>query len=220
MTARLPLAQDGTATGALELNLASLIDHTEAEGPGERFALWVQGCSLRCPGCCNPHTWHDRDVLRLSVDAVWERIARARARHPALEGVSLLGGEPAEQDAPLAALARRCRAAGLSVMLYSGYTLAELRARGARLLDEVDLLVDGRYVEALRTTKRRWIGSTNQGLHFLSDFYREDDPRFAGPNHAELRLNGQGELQVVGFPFDSFLAAFGPGRRGAGGAKG
>src|SRR5690606_16584819 len=123
--------------------------------------------------------------------------------------------EPFEQDAPLATFAAGVRAAGLSVMAFSGYTLGELRARGSRLLREVDLLVDGRYEAALRTTARRWIGSTNQRVHFLSDFYREDDPRFAEPNHAELRLDHRGEIQVVGFPFDSVRAAFGPGRRRA-----
>jgi anaerobic ribonucleoside-triphosphate reductase activating protein len=194
--------------GALVINLASAVEATEAEGPGLRFALWVQGCTIRCPGCCNPHLFHARPNQLVTVDALAARILAARARHPDLEGITLLGGEPSEQDAPLAALARRVRAAGLTVMTFTGRLREELEARGSPLVGASDILVDGQYVEALRTTTRRFVGSTNQRMHFLTEAYRADDPRFALPNHAELRLNAQGEVQVVGFPFDAFLAEF------------
>ena len=194
------------------LTLASTIDHTEAEGPGLRFAIWTQGCSLACPGCCNPHLWGAKGGQTWEVSELLERILAAKVKRPLLEGVSLIGGEPFQQDAALAELARGCHEAGLTVMAYSGYTLEEIRARGSLLLTHVDVLVDGLYVEALRTTTRRFIGSTNQRLHFLSDAYRADDSRFAEPNSAEIHLNDRGEIQVVGFPFDSVQAAFGPKR--------
>jgi anaerobic ribonucleoside-triphosphate reductase activating protein len=190
------------------LNLATWVDHTEAEGPGVRFALWVQGCKIRCPGCCNPHLFHGRPNQLRPVDDVLRLVLAARARAPALEGVSFLGGEPFEQDVALAALGLRLRAEGLTVMTYTGHVREELEARGSPLLAATDLLVDGPYVEALRTTTWRFVGSTNQRMHFLTTAYRPDDPRFGLPNHAELRLTGTGEVQVCGFPFDSVLAAF------------
>ena len=192
------------------LRIGSLIDATEAEGPGLRFVIWTQGCSLGCPDCCNPHLWNPRGGEDWSEESLWARIEAARVRHPALEGLTLVGGEPFEQDAPLAALCARARAAGLSVMAFSGYTLAELEARGSRLLGEVDLLVDGRYEAARYTASRRWIGSTNQGLHFLSEAYAPSDPRFTEPNHAEVRLDHRGVISVVGFPFPKVRAEFGP----------
>jgi anaerobic ribonucleoside-triphosphate reductase activating protein len=95
------------------------------------------------------------------------------------------------------------RAAGLSVMVYSGYTLAELQALpgpgAAALLAQTDLLVDGRYLEGEPERRRRWLGSANQRLHFLSSRYREDDPRFFTPNTVELRLRA-GQLTVNGWP--------------------
>ena len=201
------------------LRIGSLIDATEAEGPGLRFVIWTQGCSLGCADCCNPHLWSPRGGEDWSVDALLQRIASARERHPALEGLTLVGGEPFEQDGPLAALCAQVRAAGLSVMAFSGYTLAELRARGSALLNEVDLLVDGRYEAASYTSARRWIGSTNQTLHFLSPAYEPSDPRFAEPNHAEVRLDHRGEISVVGFPFPKIRAEFGPGSALARGAR-
>lgn len=196
----------------MNLNLGSWVSRTEAEGPGVRFAAWVQGCSIRCPGCVNPHLFADKPNRLLAPEALLDEVRAARAKDARLEGVSLLGGEPFEQDVALAAFATLVRAEGLTVMTYTGYLLEDLRARRSPLLDVTDLLVDGPYVAAQRETTRRFIGSKNQRLHFLTDAYRPDDPRFAEPNHAEIRWNAQGEVQVVGFPFDRFLEAFGPGK--------
>src|SRR5262245_55340012 len=92
------------------LRVATIVDDTEAEGPGRRFALWVQGCAIRCPGCCNPEMFaHDRGT-QMTVDGV---LARVRA---GVEGVTFLGGEPFEQAGELAELARAVRERGLTVM--------------------------------------------------------------------------------------------------------
>lgn len=182
----------------MQLRVAQMVDDTEAEGPGRRFALWVQGCSLRCPGCCNPEMFAaDKGGALHDVDSLVERILSV----PALEGLSVLGGEPFEQPAALAELCARVRAAGLSVMIYTGYTLGELRARAsaAALLSTVDLLVDGRFDQSKPDSRRRWIGSTNQTLHFLTTRYARDDARFSTPNTVELRfVNGQ--LTINGWP--------------------
>lgn len=192
------------------LNVALIVPRTEAEGPGTRFAVWVQGCPLLCPGCCNPEMLavRERTLLRAS-----DVVAQAKAASAdGVEGVSFLGGEPTEQAEALAAVARGVRSAGLSVMVFSGYTLGELRAKRDAHVDDLlahtDLLVDGRYVEAERTTTRRYIGSTNQVLHFLSDRYRKDDPRFAAPNTLEIRLVN-GAITVNGYPVDGALTQIG-----------
>lgn len=182
---------------AATIEVAMIVPRTEAEGPGLRWALWVQGCPLRCPGCCNPEMLAFRPGERREVAALVEEAAAA-----GVEGVSLLGGEPFAQAAGLAALAEGARARGLSVMVFSGYTLAELRAMGpaaARLLAATDLLVDGRYEASRRSVARRFIGSDNQVLHFLSPRYTPEDPRLGAPNTLELRLRG-GEITLNGWP--------------------
>ncbi len=183
------------------LRVAQIIASTEAEGPGARFALWVQGCSLRCPGCCNPEMFAERGGTLRSVESLIEELEAV----PNLEGVSILGGEPFEQAAPLAEFAQAVRRRGLTVMVYSGCTLAELKARGAdaqALLATTDLLVDGRYEQQAPEHRRRWVGSTNQQMHFLSSAYRPDDPRFTQPNTMEIRLR-DGEVTVNGWPVTS-----------------
>jgi anaerobic ribonucleoside-triphosphate reductase activating protein len=154
----------------------------------------VQGCTLRCPGCCNPELFDAGGGSEREVDGLIEQIARS----PGIEGVSLLGGEPVQQ-VDLQALCAGVRARGLTVMLYSGYLRAEIEELRPGLLAHVDLLVDGRYDARQPDRSRRWIGSRNQVIHFLSDAYRPDDPRFSEPNTVELRLGPDG-LVVNGWP--------------------
>jgi anaerobic ribonucleoside-triphosphate reductase activating protein len=88
-------------------------------------------------------------------------------------------------------------------MVFSGYILAQARqmsdAAVADLLARTDILVDGPYLPEQPERRRRWIGSANQQIHFLSDRYRADDPRWLLPNTLEIRL-ADGELSVNGFP--------------------
>jgi anaerobic ribonucleoside-triphosphate reductase activating protein len=190
----------------MQLRVAQTVRDTEAEGPGRRFAVWVQGCTLGCPGCCNPEMLAPGRGGRL-VDVA--TLAAEIAATPHIEGVTLLGGEPFQQPEACAALAEAVRAAGRSVMVFTGYTLEELRARivagepgVAALLDATDLLVDGRYLrdEPEPTVGgRRYIGSRNQRMHFLSSRYSADDPRLRAANTVELRLE-RGALTVNGWP--------------------
>jgi len=185
------------------LRIAAIVDDTRAEGPGRRWALWVQGCSIRCAGCCNPEMFDERRGRSVGIDKLAARIAEARAH--GVEGVTFLGGEPFEQAAGLAALAHRAKALAMTVMVFSGYTLDELRARGdaAELLALTDLLVDGRYDRARPEPRppagRRWIGSANQVMHFLSAAYSPDDPEMRGDNTIEIRLSKDG-LRINGWP--------------------
>ena len=184
------------------LEIGQIIADTEAEGPGRRFAVWVQGCPMRCPGCCNPQMLRFEGGERTTVAALVERVLSTKG----IEGVSLLGGEPFAQAEGCATFAETIRAAGLSVMIYSGFTLAELEAKRVEeeagvgaLLAACDLLVDGRYDRDRPEPSRRWIGSTNQQLHFFTDRYRPDDPQMWSSNTVEIRLR-KGELVVNGWP--------------------
>lgn len=182
----------------MQLRIAQTIPDTEAEGPGKRFALWVQGCTLHCPGCCNPEMFApDKGGKFVEVKELAETILATKG----IEGISVLGGEPFQQPHALAELCALVKAGGLSVMIYTGYTMAELKAQttSAALLATADLLVDGRYEKDKPEAKRRWIGSSNQVMHFLTARYSPDEPRFVTPNTVELRfVNGQ--LTINGWP--------------------
>lgn len=184
------------------LSIAQIVPATRAEGPGKRFAIWFQGCPLRCPGCCNPEMLSFDGGVEVSCQSLLGDVLRAQVEHD-LEGVTLLGGEPFAHASGAAELAEGVRDAGLSVMIFTGFTLGELRARsdeGAqRLLAATDILVDGPYLRDQPEPRRRWIGSANQQVHFLSPRYQADDPRWLEPNSLEIRFRG-GEVSVNGYP--------------------
>lgn len=184
------------------LQIAQIVPATDAEGPGRRFAIWFQGCPLRCPGCCNPEMLSFAGGQSYALSDILRRIDEAR-RDRAIEGITLLGGEPTAHAAGALALAEAAQQRGLSVMIFSGYTLEQLREQKSaevdRLLAATDILVDGPYLREQPDTERRWIGSRNQRIHFLSDRYRETDPCWRQRNTLELRLDRNG-LTVNGFP--------------------
>jgi anaerobic ribonucleoside-triphosphate reductase activating protein len=175
------------------VRVGHVVESTEAEGPGKRFALWVQGCSIRCPGCCNPHFFDPSGGSEISVDQVIEHLERVASE---IEGVTFLGGEPFEQDDVLAVIARAARASGLSVMTFTGRLLEEVV--GSPLTRETDLLVDGPFVASLPETERLWVGSTNQRFHFLTGRYTAGIER-GTKRTVELRVTGN-TLSVNGWP--------------------
>jgi len=186
----------------VSLQVAQIVPCTEAEGPGRRFALWFQGCPLRCPGCCNPEMLPFEGGTMIPLDVLVAQIEEA-VQSQGVEGVTLLGGEPLAHAGGAAVLARMMRRRERSVMVFSGYTLEEARRLPdpavAELLACTDILVDGPYLREQPETRRRWIGSANQRIHFLSARYHADDPRWLLPNTLEIRLRGP-ELTVNGFP--------------------
>ena len=184
------------------LNLADWVDCTEVEGPGKRFALWVQGCKLQCPGCCNPHMFEFAPRHLVDSNEVIAWIDKSQKEH-GIEGVTFLGGEPVLQARGLADVAAGCQARGLSVMVFTGHTIEYLHNRpipGVQdLLKAADLLVDGPFVAQEYETRRNWAGSANQRFHFLTARYRpgiEWDTAYA--HGFEVRVYGDGTVRTIG----------------------
>lgn len=186
------------------LNLASRLPCTEAEGPGRRAALWVQGCNKRCRGCCNPAYLQlvERDFV--SAASVLDWLKNAQHVHD-LEGVTFLGGEPMLQAQGLAVVAQGAQSLGLSVMVFSGYTKAELEVLklpgSIQLLQYTDVLVDGPYDANLPELSRRWAGSTNQQFHYLTARY-DNQIEINGEVERvlEVRLRIDGSMLINGWP--------------------
>jgi anaerobic ribonucleoside-triphosphate reductase activating protein len=184
------------------LHVAQIVPATEAEGPGRRFALWFQGCPLRCPSCCNPEMLPFQGGQAIPLQEIIDQLREAHQRH-ALEGITLLGGEPTSHARTAVELAKVAHALDLSVMVFTGYLLEDLRisldADVRALLAETDILVDGPYDRDQPELSRRWIGSANQRVHFLSPRCDANDARWNERNTLEIRLR-DGEVTVNGFP--------------------
>lgn len=178
---------------------------TTAEGPWSRFAVWVQGCTLRCPGCCNPGMLGDEGGRTMEVEEILQRVVEAKEQHD-IEGITVLGGEPLEQMSGIAGLCRGAAERGLGVLVFSGHRLDEARRLPGfgSLWPHVDTLVDGRF-EARQPEPppheggRRFIGSQNQGLRHRSDRYR-DPSLWQGEPRLEVHVGPDGELSAHGEP--------------------
>jgi anaerobic ribonucleoside-triphosphate reductase activating protein len=180
------------------VRIARLVTQTRAEGPGVRTALWVQGCHIRCPGCFNPHMWAFRGGLLRTPEQLVDAALAAGT-----EGITLLGGEPFDQARPLATVAAGVRAAGRSVMTFSGYTTEQLAsgdAAVAALLRHTDLLVAGPFLADQIDVDRPWVGSTNQEFVPLTDQGREMLRRVAAtPDRLEVIVDASGAVALNGW---------------------
>lgn len=169
---------------------------SRANGPGVRFVVWFQGCTLGCPGCFNPAT-HAVDPTRGTPgDTPIDELAAAMAAAGAT-GLSLSGGEPLQQPQAARALLDAARARGMSTLAFSGYTIDEIRGLpgGPEVLARLDVLIDGRYVagDRLATGLR---GSANQRIQLLTD--RHSLAEVEATPVAEIRIGRGGEVILTG----------------------
>lgn len=157
------------------IRLYGVVTDSIVDGPGFRTAIFVQGCPYHCEGCHNP------DSQPFEGGTVWtlDDVEKKFATNPLLSGITLSGGEPAEQAAPCAELAHRAHQKGLNVWTYTGSTLEKLTERAShdaalqRLLNETDVLVDGPFILAQRSLELDFCGSKNQRLIDMNETRRQ-----------------------------------------------
>ena len=117
-----------------------------------------------------------REVVK--THSLIEKIEKSRVIN-GIEGITLLGGEPILQSIGLAKVAKWCSQNDLSVLLFSGYTLQEMQSMKleglAELLKYTDVLIDGEYIDELYDESRGIVGSSNQKIHFFTNFYNLND---------------------------------------------
>ena len=195
-----------------EISVAATRESSMREGPGIRYVIWVQGCSLKCKGCFNPHFWSQHGGSIKDVDSLLQEVIAARIKFPEIEGVTFLGGEPFEQAESLAKLSKKLHERDFSIMVFSGYTLAELKDHQSseyesrlNFLASIDLLVDGRYQQDKVDIERPWVGSKNQEFHFLTERYSEETLFKSVKDGLEITVLNSGQVQINGWATDSQL---------------
>jgi len=176
------------------MNVAHLENQSFIYGPGSRFVIWVQGCSLHCKGCWNFRMWSFEKREEYSVTQLFEMAIAEK-----VEGITILGGEPLDQIDEVFQLCTECKKTGLSVMVFTGYELSEIRnSDKVKIMSVADILITGRYDEKLRTLNHQWIGSTNQQILFLTDRYK--DFGIENGNYMEIDIEENGKMTILGFP--------------------
>ena len=157
-------------TKSLPLRINGVVAESCVDGPGLRYVIFVQGCPHHCEGCHNPQTHDFHGGNEVSTDKILAEIKS----DPLLSGVTFSGGEPFCQAGVLAELAQEIHALGMDVMVYSGWTLEQLKEKAKKeegvkaLLDQTDILVDGPFILAERDLELDFRGSRNQRVIYLT----------------------------------------------------
>jgi anaerobic ribonucleoside-triphosphate reductase activating protein len=152
-------------------------------GPGVRAGIWLQGCTIACPGCLARDTWPSDPRREVPLEVV---LAWLAGLDGPVDGVTISGGEPFQQPEALAGLLdgvdgwRAGRSPRPDILVYSGYPMARLRRDHPALVARCDAVVAGPYLER-RNSGARWRGSDNQEIVPLTPLgearYRAaDDP--------------------------------------------
>ena len=145
------------------LELAGIVGDSIVDGPGIRTTVFSQGCPHHCPGCHNPETWE----FGCGTPMEAQRILDIVRSNPLCKGVTFSGGEPFAQAEGFAELARLLKADGYEVASYSGYTFEQLLCgtpAQKALLQLIDVLIDGPFIQAQRSLEIAFRGSHNQRI--------------------------------------------------------
>jgi len=175
-------------------------------GFGRRIGLWVQGCSIRCPGCINPDTWDFAGGWKATAE---ELLTLARRWLPAADGITITGGEPFDQPAGLQALVQSLRReCGGDILAFSGYNHEVLFSTYPAIVQNLDVLITGPFEPS--AGQRLFLrGSDNQRISLLSAKAKSrypadiDGRRWEGPRHLDFFFDGA-DVFMAGIPEQDF----------------
>lgn len=166
-------------------------------GPGVRYVLWTQGCDQRCPGCVSPETQNLDGGEYISTGAIAWEVYASGAR-----GMTISGGEPFLQADALCEMLDAVRnLTDVGVICYTGHTYEGLCHYPAarRLLNRIDLLIDGPYVQEL-DDGRPLRGSSNQRLIHLTDRYKGIEEAYKASAREQESFWEPGGVGQAGIP--------------------
>lgn len=153
------------------MKISGILYDSLANGPGIRYVLFTQGCTMRCNGCQNKHTWNINDGLEMSVKDIIKNIEN---NNQFIEGITLSGGDPIEQPEEIALLIKSIRDKWndkFTIMLYTGRTYEYLLGKSDEnikyILENIDILVDSKFEENNMTGAPKYAGSANQRVIYL-----------------------------------------------------
>jgi anaerobic ribonucleoside-triphosphate reductase activating protein len=171
-------------------------------GPGTRVAIWFQGCTLACHGCLSRDTWDSDQGSTVPLSSLFEWIGDLDGP---IEGITVSGGEPFQQPAALRSLLegldrwRRGREPPVDLLAYSGYTLATLRRRHARVLERLDGVIPEPFRRD-EPSSHPWLGSANQRIVPLTPLGRSRYTAAATPpRRMQVHVDGT-RIWYVGVP--------------------
>jgi len=176
------------------MKINDIIKSSQVNGPGKRYTIWVQGCSIHCKGCSNKDTWGFECNNIKSNDELLKDI-----QNQDIDGITITGGEPLDQYEHTLSFLKVVYPL-YNIFLTSGYTFEEIKKSKSEILNYVDILVSGPFVESLPDETTSWRGSTNQHVHFLTErgkLFENYRPKFK----QEIKISKKDYYKIIGTGF-------------------
>lgn len=144
------------------ISILEIVEDTTVDGPGFRTSVYSSGCPHHCPGCHNPQSWNIENGHPVEIDEILKVIL-----DDPFADVTFTGGDPMFQPHGFTELAKGIREHSTkNIWCYTGYRFEELLQNPVQkaLLEQIDVLVDGRFIEALKDEELCFRGSSNQRI--------------------------------------------------------
>ena len=163
----------------MEIRLArSLQPDSIVDGRGIRTVIWTQGCSHNCKGCHNPETHSFNAGFLVNTEEVKKQIKELKWQ----DGITLSGGDPLFQIDACLDISEFCQSIGLNVWCYTGFTFEQLLEMSKKdpnlykLLQNIDVLVDGKFIQEQKSLNLYFKGSKNQRILDLKESLKYQKP--------------------------------------------
>nr|DAN37825.1 MAG TPA: anaerobic ribonucleoside-triphosphate reductase activating protein [Caudoviricetes sp.] len=146
------------------LRIAGIEYESIVDGPGIRNTIFTQGCNHNCKGCHNPQTHNFDGGFEISLSEIYDKITD----NPLVTGITLSGGDPILQYKKLIPLVQKLKEHDYNIWMYTGYYIEDLLCRYTDwdlrdfFLPYIDVIVDGPFVEDLKSLHLNYRGSSNQ----------------------------------------------------------
>lgn len=186
------------------MQIARVLHPVTALGPGRRVGVWVQGCTLACPGCASTDTWDGTAGTTVSVTDLAALVAHLFAADPSLTGLTITGGEPLQQATELATLLVALRAewltagAEIDVLLFTGYAARTARVLAPQLLGLADVVVSGPY-RAHHGHGGGILGSSNQEVVVRTTLGHRRMSHLSEAQPLQVTISGS-DITMIGLP--------------------
>ena len=144
------------------ISILEIVEDTTVDGPGFRTSVYSSGCPHHCPGCHNPQSWNIANGQKVEVEEILGKILA-----DPFADVTFTGGDPMFQPQGFTALAKAIKQkSNKNIWCYTGFLFEELLENPLQkaLLEQIDVLVDGRFIEAFKDEQLRFRGSSNQRI--------------------------------------------------------
>lgn len=148
------------------INIAGIEAESVVDGEGWRFAIFTQGCKHHCKNCHNPQTWDMCGGTQMSIDGLVDTIEEAFKENILMDGVTLTGGDPLYQPDVTFSLCKKLKDLDINIWLYTGFTYEEITKdeKLMSIMKYIDVLVDGPFIESLKSLELEYRGSSNQRI--------------------------------------------------------